>query len=216
MALPPDKRTRLTALTGRGLGRLIGYVRRTSKVVAEPADVVSFIDRQNPAILAFWHGQFMMLPAFYSGGFPFSAMVAKHGDAELIGEALQTFGIGLIRGAGAGSRQRDRGGAQALRQSVRALSEGMTLAMTADVPPGPARVAGLGIITIARMSGRPIVPVAVATSRYRSLPTWSRMTINLPYSTIAAVAGEPIAVPREADEAGIHGPSSTESRPTRR
>ena len=128
-------------------------------------------------------------------------MVARHGDAELIGAALEEFDIELIRGAGAGSRQQDRGGAQALRNSVRALAEGKSLVMTADIPPGPARRVGMGIITLARMSGRPIIPIVPATSRYTSLETWSRMTINLPFGRMACVTGEPIWVPREADEA---------------
>jgi 3-deoxy-D-manno-octulosonic-acid transferase len=71
--------------------------------------------------------------------------------------------------------------------------------MTADVPPGPARRCGEGIITLARMSGRPIVPLAVASSRFLTLDTWSRLTINLPYSKLAFVYGEAIHVPRDAD-----------------
>ena len=72
--------------------------------------------------------------------------------------------------------------------------------MTTDIPPGPARVAGMGIVTLARMSGRPIVPVAVATGRFFALPTWSRLTINLPFTKLAMVVGDPIYVPRDADE----------------
>ena len=53
-----------------------------------------------------------------------------------------------------------------LRQAVRALKDGYSIVMTADVPPGPARSAGIGIVTMARLSGRPIVPVASATSRF--------------------------------------------------
>lgn len=201
MALAPDKKSRTAAIAGRSLGRLIAYVRKTSTVVAEPADIETLLGEQHPAIVAFWHGQFMMLPMLRTGGHRVSAMVARHGDAEIIGSALEYLGVELIRGAGAGSRHKDRGGAQALRLSVRALASGSSLTMTADVPPGPARVVGLGIITIARMSGRPIVPVAAATSRYRSLPTWSRLTINLPWSRLAYVAEPPILVPRNADEA---------------
>ncbi|MFN0025110.1 MAG: glycosyltransferase N-terminal domain-containing protein, partial [Parvularculaceae bacterium] len=152
-------------------------------------------------IIACWHGQFMMLAHLHPGDVKVSAMVARHGDAELIGEALRRFDTGLIRGAGAGGRKRDRGGASALRASVRALNEGASLVMTADVPPGPARAAGSGIITIARMSGRPIVPVAVASSRFKSFDTWSRMTLNLPYSKLVYVGGDPIHVPRDADDA---------------
>ena len=75
--------------------------------------------------------------------------------------------------------------------------------MTADVPPGPARRAGIGIVMMARLSGRPIVPCAAATSRFRALNTWSRMTINLPGSKLAYVAGDPIWVAPDAGEAEL-------------
>ncbi len=130
-------------------------------------------------------------------------MVARHGDAELIGAAMAKFGVELIRGAGAGGRKKDRGGAYALRQAVRYLKDGYSLVMTADVPPGPARRAGIGIVMMARLSGRPIVPCAAATSRFRALNTWSRMTINLPGSKLAYVAGDPIWVPADAGEAEL-------------
>ena len=60
---------------------------------------------------------------------------------------------------------------------------------------GPARKCGLGIVTIGSLSGRPIVPFAVATSRYRVINSWSRMTINLPFSKLGIVMGDPIFVP---------------------
>ena len=130
-------------------------------------------------------------------------MIARHGDAELFAETLKHFDMELIRGAGAGNRKGDRGGAHALRAALTALEEGYSVPMTADVPPGPARIAGLGIATLARLSGRPIIPVAIATSRYRALNTWSRMTINMPFSNAGVVVGEPIHVPRDADRRKI-------------
>ena len=56
----------------------------------------------------------------------------------------------------------------------------------------------VGVVTLARLSGRPIVPVAIASSRYRSLATPNRYTINLPFSRIGMVVGDPIFVPRDA------------------
>ena len=67
--------------------------------------------------------------------------------------------MGLIRGAGATDKGKDRGGAGALRAALKALREHIS-GMTTDIPPGPASIAGLGIVTLARMSGRPIVPCA--------------------------------------------------------
>ncbi len=198
-----DSKTTLTRFAGRSLARLIKHVVKSSHIVYEPAGLRRLLRETHPCIIACWHGQFMMLAHLHPGDVKVSAMVARHGDAELIGEALRHLDTDLIRGAGAGGRKRDRGGASALRASVRALNDGASLVMTADVPPGPARTAGIGIITIARMSGCPIVPVAAASSRFKSFDTWSRMTLNLPYSKLVFAGGDPIHVPRDADDATL-------------
>jgi 3-deoxy-D-manno-octulosonic-acid transferase len=179
------------------LARYIRFVHRSSRIIAEPADWLQRLEAEQPFIYAFWHGQFLLIPTLSPPSIPVDVMVARHGDAELIGQALGHFDMGLIRGAGAGDRKRDRGGASALRGALKALEGGRSLSMTADVPPGPARRAGEGIVTLARLSGRPIIPVAVASSRSKVLDTWSRMTINLPYSTIGVAVGPPIRVARE-------------------
>ncbi len=204
MGKPQAPKSSSKRAAGKALARLIRFVARTSQVVMEPQGLKADLAAAHPLILATWHGQFMMTCQLKPENKPVAAMVAKHGDAELIGEAMAAFGVELIRGAGAGERRKDRGGAQALRAAVTALAGGVereaaSLVMTADVPPGPARRVGEGIITIARLSGRPIVPVASASSRYQAFKTWSRMTINLPFSKLAFVGGEPIHVPRDAD-----------------
>ncbi len=203
MAISPEHKRRLSKHAGRAAARLIELVHRTSRIVFEPAGAPEELAKHHPAIIAVWHGQFMMLASERPKHVPFAAMVARHGDAEVIGEAMSKIGIELIRGAGAGTRQKDRGGAHALRAAMKALEDGKSIVMTADVPPGPARISGTGIIALARLSGRPIVPAAVASSRYTSLNTWSRMTVNLPYSKLAYVVGAPIIVPREASEAQV-------------
>ena len=83
--------------------------------------------------------------------------------------------------------------------AVQALRDGRTVAMTADVPGGKARTAGPGIVMVARQSGRPILPVAIATSRYLAFNTWSRMTVNLPFSGLGFAVGPMVRVPREAN-----------------
>ncbi len=186
---------------GKLAARHIRTVFATSEVVREPADTDSYLEKLNPMIVAMWHGQFLLLPLIKPKTVPVHNMVAKHADGEMIGRALLHFDMGLIRGAGAGESGKDRGGVGALRAAMKALRANITVAMTTDVPPGPARVAGMGIVTLARMSGRPIVPLAIATRRFVTLPTWSRFTINLPFTKLSMVAGDPIYVPRDADEA---------------
>lgn len=195
MALSPDSTLKLGKFAGRALARYMRFVQRSSRVVFDPAGLREVANANHPFIFAMWHGQFVMMPTLHEGEFPVSAIVARHQDAEIIGEMLQEFDMKIVRGAGAGNRKRDRGGASALRGALKILRDGSTFAMTADVPPGPARRAGEGIVTLARLSGRPILPFAVATSRFIAFPTWSRMTLNLPFSKMAYVLGDPIWVP---------------------
>ncbi len=62
------------------------------------------------------------------------------------------------------------------------------------------RVAGMGIIMLARESGRPIMPFAMVTNRFIRLNNWDSTTINLPFGRGALVGGAaPIAVPPDAD-----------------
>ena len=184
-----------------------GYIRlvyNTSEVRRDPPDTDAKLFSEHPQIFAMWHGQFGMLPKIKPDRpADVAAMVARHGDAELIAGVLSRFGMRLIRGAGAGYRRRNRGGAAALRESLKALQQGTTVAMTADVAPGPARKAGNGIVMLAKLSGRPIVPCAMATNRYLTLNNWSAFTINLPFSKLGIVVGDPVRVPEDADSAAL-------------
>src|SRR6202041_1245189 len=56
-----------------------------------------------------------------------------------------------------------------------------------------------GLIKRARESGRPIMPFAMATSRFIQLKNWDRTTINLPFGRGAVVGIETIYVPPDAD-----------------
>jgi 3-deoxy-D-manno-octulosonic-acid transferase len=180
------------------LANYIKFVLNSSTRIADPPDFVPRAKQLHPSIIALWHGQFLLLPGLYPPEIPGRAMIARHEDAEALARVLRYFGLELIRGAGSGIRKRDRGGAEAAHGAVASLRENFSIAMTADVPPGPARKCGRGIVTIGSLSGRPIVPFAVATSRYGAVNSWDRMTINLPFSKLGIVMGDPIQVPPAA------------------
>ena len=177
----------------------IRLVLRTSRVLRDPPKIYAKLFSQHPQIFAMWHGQFMMVPAIRpQADTDISIIVSRHGDAEILANLIQRFDMRVVRGAGAGKRRKDRGGATALRGALRALRDGATFALTADAPPGPARRAGIGIALLAKLSGRPIVPCAMATNRYVALNSWSAFTLNLPFSKLAIVVGDPIVVPEGA------------------
>src|SRR5512145_186063 len=194
-----EPKTRL-AYTAAGalVARYVRFVGASCRQTAEMTVRWQEHAHHHPCIAAMWHGQFLLLPLVKQPGFEVDIMLARHRDAELMGAVLRRFGMRLIRGAGAGGRRKDRGGVHAFRAAVHALREGRTVGMTADVPGGEARRVGLGIVMIARQSGRPVVPLAIATTRYWALNTWSRMTVNLPWSHLGFAVGEAVYVPREA------------------
>ena len=198
MARLPIDKARLSRVAGRSVARYIDFVHRTSRIVTDPVDVEPYLAEVAPAIVAVWHGQFFMAPKVKPLEVPLAIILARHGDAELFADSLTRFNTTLIRGAGAGGRKKDRGGASALRAAIRTLDSGISVGMSPDMPPGPSRRSGLGIVTLAAMSGRPIVPLATASSRFYALDTWSRFTINLPYGTLASVFGKPIYVARDS------------------
>jgi 3-deoxy-D-manno-octulosonic-acid transferase len=198
MADTQHRPSRLEAWAGSLVARYIRYVHRTSWQTDAMTETLERHYHHHPCIVAMWHGQFMLLPLIKPAFIPVDIMLARHRDAEVLGEALRHFDMQLIRGAGAASRAKDRGGAHAYLSAVQALRDGRTVAMTADVPGAQARRAGPGIVMVARQSGRPILPVAIATSRYLAFNTWSRMTVNLPFSGLGFAVGPMVRVPREA------------------
>src|SRR6202008_521789 len=157
------------------------------------------IEAQLPAIFAFWHGQHFLTPFIKTKEtHKAKVLISLHRDGEFNAIAAERLGIGTIRGSGDhGSAFHRKGGVGAFKEMVRALDDNYNVALTADVPKR-SRVAGLGIIMLARESGRPIMPFAMATIRLRN---WDRTTINLPFGRGALVGIEEINVPRDADAA---------------
>jgi len=130
-------------------------------------------------------------------------LISRHRDGEVNAIAAERLGIETIRGSGdTGGRFDKKGGVGAFQAMRDALRDNYTVALTADVPK-IARITGMGIVMLARESGRPIYPVALATSRRYALHNWDRTTINLPFGRGAAVCGEPVRVPADADDAAM-------------
>ncbi|MFG1477500.1 lysophospholipid acyltransferase family protein [Xanthobacter sp. V4C-4] len=179
-------------------------VARTTRFVIEPPDIFDTIDADLPAILTFWHGQHFLTPFARKPHHRAKVLISRHADAEINAIAAERLGVGTIRGSGATSRRdfHRKGAVSATYELLATLEAGINVAMTADVPK-IARKAGLGVVTIARYSGRPIIPVAMATRHRITLKSWDRASLNLPFGRGAAVVGAPLFVPRDLDDAGL-------------
>ena len=176
--------------------RLVWWTNRFS---IEPPDIYAQVEPRLPAILVFWHGQHFLAPFIKTKpSYRAKVLISLHRDGEFNAIAAERLGIETIRGSGDhGSAFHRKGGVGAFKEMVRALEQGYNVALTADVPKR-SRIAGLGVIMLARQSGRPIMPFAMATSRYWRLKNWDRTTINLPFGRGALVGGEMITVPPDA------------------
>jgi lysophospholipid acyltransferase (LPLAT)-like uncharacterized protein len=176
----------------------------TNRFIYEPADVYDIVEPQMPAIFVFWHGQHFMTPFIkIKESYHAKVLISRHRDGEFNAIAAERLGIGTIRGSGDhGSAFHRKGGVGAFKEMVRALADNYNVAATADVPKR-ARVVGLGIIMLARESGRPIMPFAMVTSRFIRLKNWDSTTINLPFGRGALVGIKEISVPPDADAAAM-------------
>jgi hypothetical protein len=179
------------------------FVNLTSRTVTVPGDIYERAGADLPVILAMWHGQHFMAPFIKKEGYKGKTLISRHRDGEMNAVAAEWLGIETIRGSGDhGNGFHRKGGVSAYFQMLEALSEGYNVALTADVPK-VSRIAGAGIIRLARDSGRPIYPIALASSRRKVLDNWDRSTINLPFSLIAGVVGDPIRVGAGASDAEL-------------
>ncbi|PWK75499.1 lysophospholipid acyltransferase family protein [Aminobacter sp. AP02] len=163
----------------------------------------SYSDRE-PLIIGLWHGQHLLAPALYPSERGLVAMVSRSADAELNALVINKFGIEAVRGSGGRETKSrvEKGGATALIALKKAIDAGKNVSMIADIPHGTPRDAGMGIILLARISGRPIAPTAIATSRRKVLEaTWDKTTINLPFGRCAIFVAPPIEVAADADDA---------------
>ncbi len=154
-------------------------------------------DANEPFILCFWHGRLLMMPYAWHRPRPFHMLISAHRDGELIANTVKHHGISWVKGSSS------KGGAQALRSLLKALKAGDCIGMTPDGPRGPRMRASDGIISVARMSGKPILPVTYSSAGGRVLSTWDRFLIPSLFTRGHLRFDAPIHIPRDADEAAL-------------
>jgi len=204
MARRPGRSEFAQEAIGFLLASYLRLVETTSRKTTVPQDLDAFIKGKTPLIAAMWHGQHLMMPLARPVTMgPLAVLISRHEDAGAQALAARRLGIIPIRGSGGPvDRQYYKGGATAMRELLRQLESGCSVALTADVPKR-ARHAGLGIVTLAKVSGRPIVPTAVVVSRRVQFKTWDRATLGLPFGRAVVVVSDFIWVAPDADVAAM-------------
>lgn len=149
-----------------------------------------------PVVAAFWHRNVLIASwAYRDRGF--SAAVSRSRDGDRIAALLAALGY---RQPPRGSST--RGGAAALRELFKLVRAGTTVSIQPDGPQGPRRVAKGGVVTLARLTRRPITPVGFSARPALRFRSWDGTLLPLPFARVVCRYGEALPVPPDADDAG--------------
>mgnify|MGYP001766916882 CR=1 FL=1 len=109
-------------------------------------------------IVCFWHGRLLFMP-FAHRMDRARVLISRHRDGEMIARVVGFFGLGTIRGS------YRKGSISSLRAILADLKAGYDVAITPDGPKGPRYEVKDGIVELARLTGKAIVPVTYGSRK---------------------------------------------------
>ena len=87
---------------------------------------------------------------------------------------------------------------KAVRQIIKSLDNNISIGISPDGPKGPRHIVSDGVIHIARLSQKEIVPVGIGFKKKWILNTWDRFLIPKIFNEICFVWGKPIKVSKNS------------------
>jgi len=121
-----------------------------------PLDEIS--SRGSGFIVCFWHARLLMMPYARKWG-AIKVLISRHRDGEFIAQVIKFFNVGAIRGS------YKKMSISSLREIIDNLKAGIDIAITPDGPKGPRYTVKSGVIDLARLSGKTIVPVSYGAGK---------------------------------------------------
>jgi len=153
--------------------------------IISPPSVNIFDPNSAPKIYCFWHSTLLVVSYLFRNTGK-AAIISPSKDGQLAAGVVNKWGYEVIFGSSA------RGGAAALRQSVKSIRAGRSLGITPDGPKGPREVAKPGAAQIAIISKTPLVTIKVETENAWRLKSWDRFMIPHLFAKITVTLSEPI------------------------
>lgn len=179
----PDRLTLgLTGLLGPPLIRMLYRGLRFDVLGQEQLESVD--GEGQPVIFVAWHGRLLPLLYWYRDQ-GVVIMVSGHRDGEYLARMARGLGYGTVRGSST------HGGHRALREAVRVVLAGHSLAITPDGPQGPRERMKPGALHVARMTGAPVVPILAGTTQAWWIEGWDRFLIPRPFARVTVAVGPP-------------------------
>lgn len=177
------------------LAMYIRFVYLTSRKIRQyDEEALPYMRGEKNAIFAFWHGRMMMCPTVEPPKRKMHVLISFHRDGLLISRVISHFGEATIAGSSS------KGGYGAVKEIVRMLKDGHNVSITPDGPRGPVQVAEMGVVAVARIAGKPVIPVTFSATRHKRFRSWDRFMLALPFGRIVFCVGKPILLSKEMDE----------------
>ena len=164
--------------------------------VHEELHVRQLMQQDSPFLPCYWHQQMVFGASYLLGlqrqGLKLGFLASPSRDGEIATRVFNNLGARVIRGSSSKS------GAKALREVYLALKkEHLCVATTSDGPRGPAFEFKQGWLTLAQLSGAPIVPMANAADRCWYINSWDKLFIPKPFARISVAISEPVYVGKD-------------------
>ena len=123
-------------------------------------------------------------------------LVSPSVDGEAPSMLAISYNAQVVRGSSTHT------GTRAIRHLCKALArDRLSPLITPDGPRGPRFEFKPGALLVAQLTGAPIVPLAYAAKPANVFRTWDKFILPTPFARIVIAVGEPMQVPRDADEA---------------
>ena len=151
----------------------------------DPA-VAELIDGGRPFVIVFWHNRLGLIAGAWPEGKGIAMVHSPHGDGRMLGNALSHVVTRPIEGA---TRRNPTG---AMRGMLKAIKDGLPVAITPDGPRGPRMRCQPGAIEAARRTGVPIVPATCSFRPRIVTRSWDRFLVPLPFTRGIGKIGAPI------------------------
>lgn len=161
--------------------------------VDDPAGMLRQKMPRSPVIWVCWHNRVLLAPVFHRDFFgmqPGAALTSASRDGEVLAQTCSYFDVKTARGSSS------RRGAAALRECLQLLKSGHDLCITPDGPRGPRYHLSPGVVTLAQLSGAPVMAVHFQPSRAWRLKTWDGFLIPKPFSVMKVRLEPPQPIPR--------------------
>ncbi len=174
--------------------KLLLFSYRLVKTEGEDIEKEALEKSGGRAIYCSWHQRLAFHPCYLSKR-NVTVMVSQSRDGEYAARLINSMGLGDVRGSST------RGGFGALKKLTQKIKDNETNGgMVVDGPLGPARIAKMGAVILARDSRVPLIPVMWGTDRCWVLNSWDRFIVPKPFAKIVYCHAERVWVPPDASE----------------